>query len=252
MMLRTLIVDDEPVARRILREELQQLPNTEIVGEAETGAAALDMISAARPDLVLLDLEMPDLGGFEVARRLKGTSNVPAIVVVTAWDQYAIQAFEAGAVDYLLKPVGQERLAEAVERARRLSSSEAAERLAKLNEIGEPAAAGGPARKIVGRKGEEYVLLATSEVFAFQAEGELVWILTAKHRFLATQTLKNLEERLRDTSFRRIHRSALVNIDHVRKVSTLTSQRWLVTLSNRLEFIVSKRQARGIRELLNW
>jgi len=138
-----------------------------------------------------------------------------------------------------------------VERARRLSSGEAAERLAKLNEIGEPAA-GGPVRKIVGRKGEEYVLLATNEVFAFQAEGDLVWILTAKHRLLATQTLKALEERLRGTSFRRIHRSALVNIDHVRRVSTLTSQRWLVTLSNKLEFIVSKRQARGIRELLNW
>jgi DNA-binding LytR/AlgR family response regulator len=79
-----------------------------------------------------------------------------------------------------------------------------------------------------------------------------VWIITAKHKYLATQTLKVLEERLANTSFRRIHRSALVNIDHVRRMSTLSSQRWLVTLSNRLEFIVSKRQARGIRQLVNW
>jgi len=99
MTLKTLIVDDEPVARRILREELEQLANMEIVGEADTGAAALEMIAEARPDLVLLDLQMPDLGGFDVVRQLKGTAPIPAIVIVTAWDQYAIQAFEAGAVD---------------------------------------------------------------------------------------------------------------------------------------------------------
>ena len=249
--LRILIVDDEPVARRILREELEHLSDVVIVGEAETGAGALEMIRLQRPDLVLLDLQMPGLGGFDVVSRLKGSAPIPAIVIVTAWDQYAIQAFEAGAVDYLLKPVGQERLAEAVERARRLSKGETAERLARLNEIAEPAAVG-PARKIVGRRGEEYVLLATNEVFAFQAEGDLVWILTARHKFLASQTLKTLEERLKGTSFRRIHRGALVNLDHVRTIGTLTSQRWLVTLTNKLEFIVSKGQAKGIRELLNW
>jgi DNA-binding LytR/AlgR family response regulator len=247
--LKTLIVDDEPVARRILREELENISGIDLLGEAETGAAAIRAIAESRPDLVLLDLQMPGMDGFDVVKQLKGSATIPAIVIVTAWDQYAIQAFEAGAVDYLLKPVGQERLAEAVERARRLTASETSARLAKLNEIAEPAT--GPIRKIVGRRGEEYVLLSTDEVFAFQAEGDLVWILTAKQRFLATQTLKALEDRMRDTSFRRIHRGALVNIDHVRRVSTLTSQRWLVTLSNQLEFIVSKRQARGIRELLN-
>ena len=89
-------------------------------------------------------------------------------------------------------------------------------------------------------------------MYAFQAEGDLVWILTAKNKFLATQTLKALEDRLHNTSFRRIHRNALVNIDHVRRMSTLSSQRWLVTLNNKMEFIVSKRQARSIRHLLSW
>ncbi|MCU1329153.1 MAG: response regulator receiver protein, partial [Bryobacterales bacterium] len=109
-----------------------------------------------------------------------------------------------------------------------------------------------PVRKIMAKAGSEYILLAASEVYAFQAEGDLVWILTAKNKYLATQTLKTLEERLRNSSFRRIHRSALVNLDHVRKMSSLSSQRWLVTLNNRAEFIVSKRQASGIRELLSW
>ncbi|MDQ1473773.1 MAG: two-component system, LytTR family, response regulator [Bryobacterales bacterium] len=249
--LRTLIVDDEPVARRILREELETMEDIEIIGEAENGEAALEKIRDDRPDLVLLDLQMPVLGGLDVVRRLKGGSPLPAVVIVTAWDQHAIQAFEAGAIDYLLKPVSRERLLEAVERARRTSGREAAERVARIQEFAEPQN-DRHARRIVGRTGTEYILMNADEVYAFQAEGDLVWIITAKSKLLATQTLKTLEERLVAGSFRRIHRSALVNIDHVRKMSPLSSQRWLVTLDNKVEFIVSKRQARSIRHLLNW
>jgi DNA-binding LytR/AlgR family response regulator len=199
---------------------------------------------------------MPVMGGLDVVRSLKGGSPLPAIVIVTAWDQYAIQAFEAGAIDYLLKPVSRDRLLEAVDRARRTSGREAAEKVAQIQEVAEPPSAESfhnrPTRKIVGRTGTEYILLDAEEVYAFQAEGDLVWILTAGNKYLATQTLKALEERLKNTSFRRFHRNALVNIDHVRRMSTLSSQRWLVTLNNKMEFIVSKRQARSIRQLLNW
>jgi two-component system LytT family response regulator len=250
MRLKTLIVDDEPVARKVLREELELLEDIELVAEADSGIGALDQIARHRPDLVFLDLQMPAMGGLDVVRRLKHGDHIPVIVIVTAYDQFAIQAFEAGAIDYLLKPVGQERLAEAVERAKRLTARDAAERVAQLQEIVEPA--GQRTKKIVGRVGEEYFLLNGDEVYAFQAEGDLVWIITAKRKYLATQTLKVLQDRLQDTSFRRIHRNALVNIDHVRKMSTLSSQRWLITLGNNLEFIVSKRQARNVRQLLNW
>jgi len=251
MRLKTLIVDDEPVARKVLREELEMLEDVEVVAEADSGAAALDQIARHRPDLVFLDLQMPAMGGLDVVRRLKHGDHVPVIVIVTAYDQFAIQAFEAGAIDYLLKPVGQERLTESVERARRLTAGGAVERMAQLQEIAEPFV-GQRAKKIVGSVGEEYFLLNGDEVYAFQAEGDLVWIITAKRKYLATQTLKVLQERLKDTSFRRIHRNALVNIDHVRKMSTLSSQRWLITLGNNLEFIVSKRQARSVRQILNW
>ncbi len=254
-LLRTLIVDDEPVARSILREELETLDQVLVVGEAENGVEALERIAADRPDLVLLDLQMPVMGGLDVVRSLKTGATVPAIVIVTAWDQHAIQAFEAGAIDYLLKPVSRERLLEAVERGRRSTGRQAAEQVVRMQEVVESSAmASGdrPARKIVGRTATEYILLSTDEVYAFQAEGDLVWILTAKNKFLATQTLKVLEERLRNTSFRRVHRNALVNIDHVRRMSSLSSQRWLVTLNNKMEFIVSKRQAQSIRHLLNW
>ena len=226
------------------------IEDVEIIGEADNGKKALDQIAEHKPDLVLLDLQMPTMGGLEVVRRLKDGAHMPVIVVVTAYDKFAIQAFEAGAIDYLLKPVGQERLAEAVERAKRLKGRQAFERVAQLQEIAEPSS---PQRvkKIVGRLGGEYFLLSADEIHAFQAEGELVWIITAKRKYLATQTLKVLQERLANTSFRRIHRNALVNVDQVRKMSALSSQRWLITLSNNQEFIASKRQARAVRQLLN-
>lgn len=255
MPLRTLIVDDEPIARKVLHEELELIPGVEIIGEASDGATALEKISAEQPDLVLLDLQMPAMSGLEVVGQLKQCSHVPVIVIVTAYDQHALEAFEAGAVDYLLKPVGQERLAEAIDRARRLTDRQAMERIARLQEMSQEIADRPSiprARRIVGKIGEEYFLLAADEIYAFQAEGDLVWIMTAKRRYLATQTLKEVEQRLRNGSFRRIHRNALVNVDHVRKMSALSSQRWLITMSNDQEFVASKRQARTLRELLTW
>jgi two-component system LytT family response regulator len=248
MTLRTLIVDDEPVARQVLREELAEIPDIDLVGEADGGARALDMIEQLEPDLVLLDLQMPEVGGFEVIRRIGNERRAPALIIVTAWDQHALQAFDAGAVEYLLKPVGQARLEQAIERVRRASGREAAEQLARLQEIGD---GGGAPKRIVGRAGEEYFLLQTAEIFAFEADGDLVWIHTAKRKYLATQTLRVLEQRLAGANFRRIHRNALVNVNHVRKMSSLSSQRWLVTLGNNQEFIVSKRQAGSVRDLLS-
>lgn len=253
-ILRALIVDDEPVARKILREGLDPLPNVQVVGEAENGQAALQQISAHQPDLVFLDIQMPVMGGFEVLSRLIG-GNMPVVVMVTAYDQHAIRAFEAGAIDYLLKPVGQERLQQAVERAARLHRSPlaVAENLVTLQEFAPAKPSEEPRlRKIVGKIADEYFLLNPEEVLAFQANGELVWIITAKHRYLATQNLKTIEQRLRDNSFRRIHRNALVNINQIRKMSMITSQRWLITLNNGDEFVVSKRQAKNVRDVLHW
>jgi two-component system, LytTR family, response regulator len=251
MTLKTLIVDDEPIARKVLREELELLSDVEVIGEAADGAVALEKIGREHPDLVLLDLQMPAMGGLEVVRQLKHGKRLPVIVVVTAYDEFALQAFEAGAIDYLLKPVRQERLSEAVERAKRLTGRQATERIAQLQEIADPLV-GPRTRRIVGKIGEEYFLLSTDEIYAFQAEGDLVWIVAAKRKYLATQTLKELELRLKNTSFRRIHRNALLNVDHVRKMSALSSQRWLITLANDQEFIASKRQAHSVRELLSW
>ncbi|HTA45440.1 MAG TPA: LytTR family DNA-binding domain-containing protein [Bryobacteraceae bacterium] len=253
MDLKTLIVDDEPIARKVLREELEQIDNIAEIEEAADGESALAAIRKYSPDLVFLDLQMPGLGGLEVIRKLRPSEHIPMIVIVTAWDQYAIQAFEAGAIDYLLKPISQDRLEQAVERAMKLRGrpAEIAQQLASAKEIAE-APSGHLVRRIVARNDNEYLLLNADEVFAFEADGDLVWIITAKKRYLATQSLKVIQDKLRNTNFRRIHRNALVNIDHVRKMSSMTSQRWLLTLSNGQELVVSKRQAHTVRQLLSW
>lgn len=243
-------MDDEPIARKILREELESIDDVVVVGEADNGAMALTKIAEHRPKLVLLDLQMPPMGGLDVVRQLKHGTHIPVIVMVTAYDQYALQAFNAGAIDYLLKPVGQERLAEAVQRAKRVTRDEAADRLAKLQELTESASS--RPQKVVGKVGDEYFLLNGDEIYAFQADGDLVWIIAGKKRYLATQTLKVLELRLQRSRFLRIHRNALVNIDQVRKMRALSSQRWLLTLTNDQEFVVSKRQSRCVREFMNW
>lgn len=248
----TLIVDDEPVARKLLREELETFEDVEIVGEAANGKEALQQITKLKPDLVFLDLQMPVMSGFEVARGLGGAM-LPIIVIVTAFDQHAIQAFEAGAVDYLLKPVAEGRLEKAVERARGLLNRpvDIANRVAAIASVGTPEH---PTRhrKVVGRTGEDYVLLGADEVLAFQAERELVWIITAKQRLLATMSLRGIEERLGGPQFQRVHRNAIVNVNHVRKLTALSSQRWCLTLSNSLQLVVSKRQAHKIRQILQW
>jgi len=250
--MKTLIVDDEPIARRVLREELELVPDVSVVGEAADGREALQQIAKLKPDLVFLDLQMPGMDGFDVVRSLEGKA-LPVVVIVTAYDQHAIQAFDAGAIDYLLKPIRHERLEKAVERARKLRGrpKAAAENIARIAAMpDEMQAARG--RRIVGKSGAEFFLLDPDDVLAFQAEGELVWIITAKHRFLSAQSLRMVEARLEKTQFQRVHRNAIVNVNHVRKMSPMTSQRWLLTLTNQQQLIVSKRQAHSIRGILQW
>ena len=245
--LRTLVVDDEPVARRVLLEDLAEMDNVSVIGEADNGGRALQQIEALRPDLVLLDIQMPVMDGFQVLRQLQGP--LPSIIFVTAYSQHALNAFDVGAVDYLLKPVSQERLQRAVERAQAAPGN----RLEAVERVAQTLAAAGEQRqvlKIAARKGADYYLLDPDEVFAFQADREIVWIRTRDKSYMATQTLQAIDERFSGIQFQRVHRSVLVNLDKVRKISVLSSQRWLLTLTNGLEYIVSKRQVPLLRDML--
>jgi DNA-binding LytR/AlgR family response regulator len=234
--LRVLIADDEPIARDILREHVDSIAGLELAGEASTGPEAISRILDLRPDVVLLDLQMPELDGLAVVRSLSGERS-PLIIFVTAYENHALAAFEVGAIDYLLKPVRRERLEKAIEKARRQLK---------------PAATPETLRKIVGRRGSDMYLLDPSEIVAFQAEGELVHIVTTSQRYLSDHSLKLLAEKLGQKRFRRIHRSTIINTDHIRKISPLSSKRWLLKMSNNFEAVVSKRLASAIREDTRW
>jgi DNA-binding LytR/AlgR family response regulator len=235
--LRVLIADDEPIAREILREHVDAIAGLEFAGEASTGAEAISRIFDLRPDVVLLDLQMPELDGLAVVRSLTG-DRTPMIIFVTAYENHALAAFEVGAIDYLLKPFRRERLEKAFEKARRQLK---------------PVPAGNETlRKIVGRRGTDLYLLDPTEIVAFQADGELVHIVTTAQRYLSDHSLKVLAEKLERTRFRRIHRSTIINTDHIRKISPLSSKRWLLKMSNNFEAIVSKRLASAIREDTRW
>jgi DNA-binding LytR/AlgR family response regulator len=237
--LRILIADDEPIAREILRDHIDSIAGLEIAGEASTGAEAISRIFDLRPDVVLLDLQMPELDGLSVVRSLTG-DRPPLIIFVTAYESHALAAFEVGAIDYLLKPVRRERLEKAIEKARRQLKTQAAPAPSET------------LRKIVGRRGSDLYLLDPAEIVAFQAEGELVHILTAAQRYLSDYSLKALEEKLERKRFRRIHRSTIINTDHIRKISPLSSKRWMLKMSNNFEAVVSKRLASAIREDTRW
>jgi len=233
-----LIADDEPIARQILREYIESIPALEIAGEAATGAETLTRILETDPDVVLLDLQMPELDGLAVVRNLR-QERKPAIIFVTAFESHALEAFDVGAVDYLLKPVRRERLEKAILKAGRQL---------KGTRTSAPAAP----RKIVGRRGADLYLLDPGEIIAFQAEGELVHIVTTAQRYFADRSLKAIEQRLEQPRFRRIHRRTIINTDHIRRISPLSSKRWLLIMSNGFEAVVSKRLANSIREQAHW
>lgn len=241
--MRVLIADDEPVARQVLRELLEEIRGVEICGEAATGAEALVRANNLHPDVALLDLQMPLLDGFQVAQQLRGGS--PLIIFVTASGERALDAFELGVVDYLVKPVRRERLEAALEKAQARLQPSAGSKPAAT-------AAKEPVRRIAGRLKDEFHMLDVADVIAFKAEGELVYILSSKGRFLTDQTLKALEGRLPAPAFRRIHRSTIINTDHIQRISPMSSKRWLLKMSNGLEAIVSKRMASVIRDQTRW
>lgn len=213
---RTLVVDDEPPARRKLTSLLAARPDLELVGEAGDGLEALAMIESLRPDLVLLDVHMPELDGFGVLDALE-PSRWPVVVFVTAYDEFAVQAFEVGAADYVLKPVNRDRLDTAVGRAvARVSAGGGAGALQPVLEQLAPKA---PLSRFVVRSLDRLWLVRADEVRWIEAAGNYVKLHTAGRTHLVRSTLKRLERRLDPARFARIHRSVIValpEIEHLR------------------------------------
>lgn len=242
--LRVLVVDDEPIARQGLVTLLARESGVTLIGEYGDGASAVEAIARLRPDLVLLDVQMPELDGFGVVRAV-APGQLPGIVFVTAYDRYAIAAFDVHAVDYVLKPVDEGRFHTALERARQRLQSERHDELAARLErlLAEREAATQSPERFLVRSGSKAYFVAVNEVDWIEAAGNYARLHTAGGAHPIRETMKELEARL-PRNFARVHRSAIVNLDRVREIRTLPSGDATVVLAGGLTLTLS----RGYRE----
>ena len=266
-VLRVLIVDDEQLPRQRLLRLLEEVPNTECVGECANGRSAVDAIESLMPDLVLLDVRMPGMGGLEVARTLAdGGGHVPFVIFVTAFDEYALSAFEVHAIDYLLKPVERDRFVAAIERARGLvQNTTAAQRHERLLALlqGEPRAgvvepevrealgdqapapvsagdaASYPRRFLVKGDGQMY-FVAVDDIDWIEAYGNYVRLHVGKGVHLIRETLGNIERKLDPTRFARVHRSSIVNLDRVARMDLWGAGDYVVLLKDGTKLKLSR------------
>jgi two-component system LytT family response regulator len=250
--LRVIVADDERPARSFLATLLRSFEDVELVGEAENGAEAVELIERERPDLAFLDLQMPEVDGLGVVRLLR-KNNMPLVAFVTAYDEYAVRAFEVNAVDYLLKPVDRKRLREAIDRAQeRLERADLKERSADqlraaasdYEDLRQPQIL----KRIPVRNREEILLLPVKEIASVVAEGELLHITTlGNDRYSINYRLKDLEARLDPSMFVRLSRGALANVEFIERVNPMPGGTYIVSLANGQELSVSRLQSRILR-----
>ncbi len=244
--LRVIMVDDEGPARRLLREYLEDIPGVSIVAECGNGFEAVKAVTEHEPDLLLLDIQMPKLDGFEVVELLE--RDLP-IIFITAHDAHALRAFDVHAVDYLLKPYSAERLGEALERARdRIGHGDASPSLDELMSDARPD--GGDLERILVRDGSDVRVIPAEAVDYIEAQDDAVVIHVGSESHLKAQRLAILEERLDPKRFIRVHRSFILNIDRLRSIELYAKDSRIAILEDRTKIPVSRSGYARLRELL--
>jgi two-component system LytT family response regulator len=249
--IRVLVVDDEPLAREKIRTMVRDDPEVEIVGECVNGGEAVAAVQELKPDLLLLDVQMPEVDGFAVLDALKA-ERMPLVIFVTAYDHYAVHAFEVHALDYLLKPFDRERFEAAMLRAkaqiRRERDGSLDERiLALLKQI---EAESKHLERLVIKTGGRVFFLATEEVDWIEAEGNYVSVHTAKKSYLLRETISSLETQLDPKKFIRIHRSTIVNISRIRELQSWSHGEYHVILYNGKELTLSRNYRENLQGVL--
>lgn len=239
--IRTLLVDDEPLARERLIRLLASEADVEIVGEASNGEEACEMIAELKPDLVLLDIQMPGCSGIEVAASLPEPR--PNIVFCTAHDEHAVDAFELHAVDYLLKPVNRARLAKTLKRIRQASTDSRSDALDNAQR-----ASGDYPTRFLAKRRTRYCVIPRNEVVSFISEGGLTRLQTESEHYWMQPTLRELDNRLDPAHFCRISRAAIVHLDRIREVNPLAGGHGEVVMSNDETLEVSRRRLKVLME----
>jgi two-component system, LytTR family, response regulator len=248
--IRTLIVDDEPLARRRIRRMLARHPEVDVIGECANGREAIAAIQTQQPALVFLDVQMPEVDGFAVLAAI-GADEMPLIIFVTAYDQYALRAFEVYALDYVLKPFDRRRFDNALQRAkaRMLSErSDVSERaLALLEEL---RAQQSHLERMVIKAGGRAFFLKTEEIDWVEAEGKYVRLHVGKESYLVREAISQIEAQLDPKRFLRIHRSTIVNLDRVRELQPWFHNDYRVILRDGTELMLSRSCRKRLSELL--
>lgn len=253
--LRIVVADDERPAREFLKSVLREFENVELVGEAENGSDAVEIIKSLKPDLAILDLKMPELSGLDAVKMLR-KSQMPLVAFVTAHDEFAVQAFEVNAVDYLLKPVEKSRLGETLARAaERLEQddwrSTETEKLKKTAKIFVDAERTERVDRIPVRIKEEIFLVPVSEIASITADGELLHITNENNqKYVVNYRLKDLEMRLEPGQFVRLSRGSLANLSMIDRISPMPGGTYVVTLTNGQQLTSSRLQSKILRAKL--
>jgi two-component system LytT family response regulator len=249
--LRAIVVDDEMLARQIIREMLANDSEVEIVAECVNGREAVEAIQTHKPDLLFLDIQMPEVAGFEVLEAIKG-ERLPGVIFVTAYDQYAVRAFEYHALDYLLKPFDRERFEMAVSRAksylRRERNGELDRRIIALLEALK--AESKYVERLVIKNGGRVFFLETGEVNWVEAEGNYVRLHTDKKAHLLRETISSLEEQLDPKKFLRVHRSTIVRIDSIRELQPWFHGEYHIILHNGTKLTLSRNYREQLQAVL--
>jgi two-component system, LytTR family, response regulator len=249
-MIRTLIVDDEPLARRGLRRLLEAEADIEIVGEAASGTAAVEAIESLKPELVFLDIQMPEMDGLEVVATVT-PEKMPAVVFVTAFDKYALDAFDLNAADYVLKPVDPERFQRALTRARQRMATgdrgDVQERLMRLLETIRPARR----ERLVVRSAGKIQFVAIDDIDWITAEDNYVRIHAAGKTYLMRETVGGIEERLDPARFVRIRRSTIVRIERIREIRPLMNGTFELQLEDGTRVTSARRFRESIEKLVS-
>ena len=251
---RYVVVDDEKPARDRLKQLLAAHPDFELAGEAADAAAAVRLIDETTPELCFLDVQMPEGTGLDVLERVM---HVPHVIFVTAYDRYAVSAFEVQSIDYLLKPVGRQRFAEALDRAReRIDGPGSARRMLDETEplrrsVGRGGAAPSRPERVSVRHGSKIVLLDPDEIIWFEADDALVFARTPTGRFLVDRTLSDLEAQLAGRFFR-AHRRCIVNLGRIAEIRPADAGTYTIACPGAGTVPLSRRQARRLRAIFPW
>jgi two-component system, LytTR family, response regulator len=222
MKLRVIIVDDETLARERLRRLLSSRPDVELLADCADGPSAVDAVRQHRPDVLILDVQMPGMDGFEVLRAL-GPKELPAVIFVTAFDEHAVRAFEARALDYLLKPASRARLGEALGRVRERLKTVSTLPESLIDLLAAREAAAGRVRRLVVRNGERVAFVSTEEIDWIEAAGNYVILHAGQESHILRETMNALEEQLGLDPFLRVSRSAIVNLRRVKEIRSVTA-----------------------------